>query len=80
MGSGGIVSPEVHSALSSLPDSPRIYSYAVGLGGRDIPLDLYQRMHARIRDDEPGGFSILDVDTERLLPEDGGPAQTAIIS
>ena len=78
VGSGGIVSPEVHSALSSLPDSPRIYSYAVGLGGRDIPLDLYQRMHARIRDDEPGGFSILDVDTERLLPEDGGPAQTAI--
>lgn len=77
-GSGGIVSAEVHAALSSLAHSPRIFSYAVGLGGRDIPLDLYQRMHARIRTDEPGGFSILDVDTDRLLPEDGGPDQTAI--
>lgn len=36
MGSGGILATEVRSALYGLPHAPRISSYVVGLGGRDV--------------------------------------------
>lgn len=77
LGAGGIVAPEVHAALAGLPNTPRIYSFAVGLGGRDIPLELYRQMHTRIHSEQPGQFSILDVDTDKLLPEDGGSGRAA---
>ncbi len=47
-GFGGIVSSEVHSALSALATTPRIHSFAVGLGGRDIPLEIYRKLHEQL--------------------------------
>ncbi|MDZ7750457.1 MAG: pyruvate ferredoxin oxidoreductase [Gammaproteobacteria bacterium] len=67
-GSGGIVGNEVRAALSTMDQPPRVENYAVGLGGRDVPLDLYPRLLEA--DGEVGGFSVFDVDVSRLAPED----------
>ncbi len=67
-GSGGIVGNEVRAALSTMEQPPRVENYAVGLGGRDVPLDLYPRLLEA--DGEVGGFSVFDVDVSRLAPED----------
>jgi pyruvate ferredoxin oxidoreductase alpha subunit len=74
-GSGGIVGPEVQVALASLPHPPRILNFAAGLGGRDLGMDLYQRLLERVqqaavpgREAEP--FAILDVDPSLLPAED----------
>ena len=71
-GSGGIVSAEVHTALTGMPAMPRIHSFAVGLGGRDIPLEIYRSLHQRIGVAEPAPFSIIDVELDRLPIEDHG--------
>ncbi len=71
-GYGGIVAAEVQAALSSMASTPRIHSFAVGLGGRDIPLEIYRKLHQAIRVDEPRAFSIIDVEPEKLPPEDHG--------
>ena len=75
-GYGGIVSAEVHMALAGMSDMPRIHSYAVGLGGRDIPLDIYQKLHTAIKVPEPRPFSIIDVEPEKLPVEDHGVETT----
>ena len=69
-GFGGIVSAEVHVALAGMPAVPRIHSFAVGLGGRDIPLEIYRTLHERIKVAEPQPFSIIDVEREKLPVED----------
>ena len=46
--------------------------FAVGLGGRDIPLDIYRKLHAAIEVPEPRPFSIIDVELEKLPIEDHG--------
>lgn len=71
-GFGGIVSSEVHSALAMMKDQPRIHSFAVGLGGRDIPLEIYRKLHQQLDDSEPRAFSIIDVQPEKLPVEDHG--------
>lgn len=76
-GFGGIVASEVHSALAGmavadLGATPRIHSFAVGLGGRDIPLEIYRTLHQQIDVTEPRPFSIIDVETEKLPVEDYG--------
>lgn len=71
-GFGGIVSSEVHSALAGIKDIPRIHRFAVGLGGRDIPLQIYRKLHQRIDVAEPAAFSIIDVELEKLPVEDFG--------
>jgi pyruvate ferredoxin oxidoreductase alpha subunit len=71
-GFGGIVSAEVHVALAGMPTVPRIHSFAVGLGGRDIPLEIYRTLHERIKVAEPQPFSIIDVEREKLPVEDHG--------
>ena len=35
-GKGGIFADEIKSAISNLPDMPKVYSYIMGLGGRSI--------------------------------------------
>ena len=77
-GYGGIVSAEVHMALSGMQDMPKIHSFAVGLGGRDIPLDIYQKLHAALEVPEPRPFSIIDVELEKLPVEDHG-SETAVM-
>jgi pyruvate ferredoxin oxidoreductase alpha subunit len=71
-GFGGIVSAEVHAALAGMQATPRIHSFAVGLGGRDIPLEIYRTLHERIAVAEPLPFSIIDVEREKLPVEDHG--------
>ena len=71
-GFGGIVSAEVHAALAGMQTTPRIHSFAVGLGGRDIPLEIYRTLHQRIDVAEPLPFSIIDVEREKLPVEDHG--------
>lgn len=71
-GFGGIVASEVHSALAGMTQTPHIHSFAVGLGGRDIPLEIYRKLHQQIDGAEPGPFSIIDVEREKLPAEDHG--------
>jgi len=79
-GFGGIVSAEVHAALAGMPAVPRIHSFAVGLGGRDIPLEIYRTLHERINVAEPQPFSIIDVEREKLPVEDHGIEVTGIMT
>ncbi len=69
-GSGGIVGTEVRAAFAGVADAPRIHNYAVGLGGRDMPLDLYPRLMAAIKTQAPAPFAIFDVDPAKLPEAD----------
>ncbi len=71
-GYGGIVAPEVQASLTSVHAATRVHSFAVGLGGRDIPLEIYRKLHRRIQLEEPAPFTIIDVELERLPVEDYG--------
>lgn len=69
-GSGGIVAAEVQSALATMARVPRVHSLAAGLGGRDIPLSLYQRLLAVADGSPPKPFTILDLEPERIPERD----------
>lgn len=69
-GSGGIVGAEVRAALTELPAAPRVHNFAVGLGGRDVPLGIYPRLLAAIQSASPVRFAILDVELDKLPVED----------
>ncbi len=64
-GAGGIVTAEVRAALAEMAQPPRVHGFAVGLGGRDVPLDLLPRLLAALPD-QPGPFSIFDLDRSKL--------------
>ncbi len=69
-GLGGIVATEARAALAPTK-RPRVLGFAVGLGGRDVPLETYPRlMEALGEEPPPEGFRILDVALERLSAED----------
>jgi len=68
-GAGAIIANEVRAALSELEAPPRVHALAAGLGGRDIPLQLLDRVLAATRGAAPTRFAIADVVPERL-PED----------
>ena len=68
-GLGGPVGNEVKATLYGTEAAPRVHTYAVGLGGRDIPLDILPDLVATL--DKPvGPFSVFDADLEKLAPED----------
>jgi pyruvate ferredoxin oxidoreductase alpha subunit len=69
-GGGGIVGVEVKAALLDMPNPPRVHNFAVGLGGRDIPLDIYPRLLQTVGSQAPGPFAIFDVDLGKLPLED----------
>jgi pyruvate ferredoxin oxidoreductase alpha subunit len=69
-GGGGIVGAEVRAALYGHDGAPRVHNFAVGLGGRDVPLDLYPRLMAAIEKPPSEPFAIFDVELEKLPPED----------
>jgi pyruvate ferredoxin oxidoreductase alpha subunit len=69
-GGGGIVGAEVRAALSELSAPPRVHNFAVGLGGRDIPLDIYPRLLAAAQSPDPTRFAIFDVVLDRLPEQD----------
>ncbi len=69
-GSGGIAGAEVRAALAELPAAPRVHNFAAGLGGRDVPLDIYPRLLAATQSASPVRFAILDVELDKLPVED----------
>jgi pyruvate ferredoxin oxidoreductase alpha subunit len=69
-GGGGIVGVEVKAALFDMPNPPRVHNFAVGLGGRDIPLDIYPRLLQTVRTQPPGPFAVFDVELDKLPAED----------
>ncbi len=69
-GGGGIIGPEVRAALSEMERPPRVHNYAVGLGGRDIPLELYPRLLASVDTPNPTRFAVFDAELDRLPEED----------
>jgi pyruvate ferredoxin oxidoreductase alpha subunit len=69
-GGGGIVANELRAALYGTSNAPRIHSYAAGLGGRDIPLDIYPRIMNALKYEAPERFAIFDVELDKLAPAD----------
>ncbi len=70
LGGGGIVGAEVRAALSELPAPPRVHSFAAGLGGRDMPLEIYRRLLEATKAKTPSRFSIVDVDLSKVAEGD----------
>lgn len=69
-GAGGIVGAEVRAALLDAEAPPRVFDYALGLGGRDVPLETLERVLAAIRAPETESFRIFDLEPEKLPAED----------
>ncbi len=69
-GVGAIIANELRAALCELPDPPRVHGYAVGLGGRDVPLEIYPRALSAARTETPQRFAILDVELDKLPEEE----------
>ncbi|MBY0431253.1 MAG: hypothetical protein K2Q10_08650, partial [Rhodospirillales bacterium] len=69
-GSGGIVATEVRAALCPMNQPPVVHGFAVGLGGRDVPLEILPRLMAALAQDARPGFSIIDVELDRIPAED----------
>jgi pyruvate ferredoxin oxidoreductase alpha subunit len=65
-GIGGIVGNEVRAAFSDMAEAPRVHNFTVGLGGRDIPLDIYPRLHAALLRGDGLPFAVLDLEPDRL--------------
>jgi len=63
-GFGGIVGGEIKAALSGMKDAPQIYNVAIGLGGRDVPLEMWPRLLDVPK--QGGGFRILDLEPAKL--------------
>jgi len=68
-GAGGIVGTEVRAALASMENPPQVFNFAVGLGGRDVPLEIYAHLLEAIDEGRGAGFDILDLDTSKLPGE-----------
>jgi pyruvate ferredoxin oxidoreductase alpha subunit len=70
-GGGGIVGLEVFAALAGFENMPRLHNFTVGLGGRDVPLEILPKILHHIRSKPaPYQFQIFDVELERLPEED----------
>ncbi len=70
LGGGGIVGPEVRAALTEMANLPRVHNVALGLGGRDIPLETYARLLQLAEAPEPIRFSVFDAELDKLPEED----------
>jgi pyruvate ferredoxin oxidoreductase alpha subunit len=65
-GGGGIVAAEVRAALSEMTRPPRVHSYAIGLGGRDVPMTAYPELVAAAQSATPSRFTIFDLQPAKL--------------
>ncbi len=70
IGAGGIVGAEVRAALSEVANPPRVHDFAVGLGGRDVALNLYPRLLEAAKASRPARFTIFDLEPDKLAQED----------
>ncbi len=69
-GLGGVLGTEVSAVLSTLKNAPKVYNYALGLGGRDIPETMYRDLLTTIEDKKAPRFAVFDADLDKLAPED----------
>ncbi|MGB0723030.1 MAG: pyruvate ferredoxin oxidoreductase [Gammaproteobacteria bacterium] len=69
-GQGGIVGTEVRAALAESDRPPRIHNFALGLGGRDIPLDTLPTLLRAVDEGRGRPFEILDVNLDKLPEEE----------
>ena len=69
-GAGGILANEVRAALYGAAGAPRVHGFAIGLGGRDMPVELYPRIIEQAQAATPARFSVLDLVAERLAVEE----------
>ncbi len=69
-GGGGIVGAEVRAALFEMPMRPKVHNFAAGLGGRDMPLEIYRRLLERIAHAAPVHFAIFDLEPDKLPVEE----------
>lgn len=67
-GWGGILGGEVKAVLADMKKPPKVHNVAVGLGGRDVPLDMWPRLLDVAK--EAPGFRILDLEPAKLEPAD----------
>jgi pyruvate ferredoxin oxidoreductase alpha subunit len=70
IGGGGILGAEVRGALCDTDAPPRVHNFAAGLGGRDMPLEIYPRLLDAAKAKQVTGFEILGVDLEKVAQED----------
>lgn len=63
-GFGGILGGEIRAALAEWDQSPRVHNVVLGLGGRDVPMDIWPRL-LRVPTDGQG-FRILDLEPAKL--------------
>jgi pyruvate ferredoxin oxidoreductase alpha subunit len=52
-----------------MADPTRVHNVAVGLGGRDVPLELYPRLLEVASGRRETGFAILDLEPDKLPEE-----------
>jgi len=69
-GAGGILGNEVRAALSELASPPRVHSFVAGLGGRDIPLEIYPRLLTAAKAERATEFAIADLELAKVAEED----------
>ncbi len=69
-GGGGILAAEVRAALSEMSHPPRVHSYAIGLGGRDVPMTVYPELLAAAQSATPSRFAIFDLQPGKLQERD----------
>ncbi len=74
-GADGIVGTEVRSALMGIDGAPRVHNFAVGLGGRDVPLSIYPRLLAAIHEPHPR-MGTIDIDPRYLPPKARATGET----
>ncbi|MBR9970500.1 hypothetical protein [Magnetospirillum sulfuroxidans] len=63
-GFGGVLGGEIRAALSGMTQAPRIHNVAIGLGGRDVPMEMWGRLLNVPAED--AGFRILDLEPAKL--------------
>jgi pyruvate ferredoxin oxidoreductase alpha subunit len=68
-GAGGIVGSEVRAALSTMEKPPQVFNFAAGLGGREVPLEIYTHLLDAVSQGRGTGFDILDLDSRKLPAE-----------
>jgi len=49
-----------------MQNAPRVHNFSVGLGGRDVPLDIYPRIHEAVRAGSGIPFDIIDLEPDKL--------------
>ena len=69
-GLGGVLTTELRALFAGRAEAPEVYGFAVGLGGRDVPLETLERALTSTAADNPRHFAILDLDPDKLPEED----------